>query len=205
MTMTPPDPAPSSADEAPETVATPSTTSFGPASSFAPAQAFIPPPVRRQRAGLMTSVLLGTAAAVAVGGIAFAAGRLTAPPSTTAAATGRFGGQNGQPFANASGRPGFGGGNGGFRAAFGGLGVRGTVTSVSGDTLTVRLANGQEVKVQTDSSTTYHKQASASASDVTSGSQVIVELQAGNGFGFGGQGGGSTPTIKASDVTVAGQ
>jgi hypothetical protein len=75
---------------------------------------------------------------------------------------------------------------------------------VSGNTITVKLANGTEIKVQTDSGTTYHQQASGSASDVTSGKSVIVELRGGAG-GFGGGGTTTTPTVKASDITVTAQ
>jgi hypothetical protein len=145
---------------------------------------------------LLISVLLGLAAAIAVAGIAFAAGRLTAP-AATAAATNRFGGLAGLGAA----RNGTGNGNA-FRGGFGGIGVRGTVTAIEGNQITVKLANGQEVKVQTDSSTTYHKQAAASAPDVRSGASVIVEVQPGSGFRPGAS---AAPTLKAADVTIAGQ
>jgi len=58
-------------------------------------------------------------------------------------------------------------------------------------------------QVQTDSSTTYHQQTSGSASDVTSGKSVIVEVQPGAGGLRAGT--GTTATVKASDITVAGQ
>jgi Domain of unknown function (DUF5666) len=179
----------------------PATPSAG---SFSPPPAFTAPviPVRR-RTSLLTTALLVGAAAVAVAGISFAVGRVTAPPSVVASANGRqFPG-----LGNGGGNGGSNGGNGGgtFRGGFGGVGIRGTVTAVDGSTITVKLANGQEIKVQTDSSTTYHQQTSGSASDVASGKSVIVEIQPGSGgFGGGGGGTGTTGAIKASDITVTG-
>lgn len=188
---TPPAPAPAT------------TPAFAPAPAFTPPQ-FVAPAIPRRRSSLLTSVLLATAGAVAVAGLAFAAGRLTAPAAASTTGTGRFGGfGGGQGFAGRSFAPGAGNG---LRSAFGGIGLRGTVTAVDGNTVTVKLANGTQIKVQTDTSTTYHQQASGSVSDVTSGKSVIVELQPGaGGFGGGGNaGGGTTPTVKASDITVAG-
>ncbi|MDP9270132.1 MAG: DUF5666 domain-containing protein [Chloroflexota bacterium] len=177
----------------------PATPSAG---SFSPPPTFTAPviPVRR-RASLLTTALLVGAAAVAVAGISFAVGRVTAPASAVAAANGRQ-----FPGLGNGGANGANGGNGGgtFRGGFGGVGIRGTVTAVDGSTITVKLANGQEIKVQTDSSTTYHQQTSGSASDVASGKSVIVQIQPGSG-GFGGGGGtGTTGAIKASDITVTG-
>jgi hypothetical protein len=188
---------------APASSGLPPNSGYPVAPAFAPPSAFVAPPIPRRRSSLLTSVLLAAAAAVAVAGIAFAAGRLTAPVASASTTTGRFGGLGGgQGFAGRSFAPGAGNG---LRGAFGGVGLRGTVTAVSGDTITVKLANGTEIKVQTNSSTTYHQQASGSASDVTSGKSVIVELQGGTG-GFGSGGGTTTtPTVKASDITVTGQ
>ena len=178
------------------------TPAFEPPPAFAPPPAFVAPPIPRRRGSLLTSALLAAAGAVAVAGIAFAAGRLTAPAAAASTTTGRFGGLgNGQGFAGRSFAPGAGNG---LRGAFGGVGLRGTVTAVNGSTITVKLANGTEIQVQTDSSTTYHQQASGSASDVTSGKSVIVQLQGGSG-GFGGGGTATTRSVKASDITVTGQ
>ena len=189
---TPPAPAPST------------TPAFAPPPAFTPPPEFVAPAIPRRLSSLLTSVLLAAAGAVAVAGLAFAAGRLTAPAAASTTGTGRFGGfGGGQGLAGRSFAPGAGNG---LRSAFGGLGLRGTVTAVDGNTITVKLANGTQIKVQTDASTTYHQQASGSASDVTSGKSVIVEPQSGaGGFGGGGNGGtGTTPTVKASDITVAG-
>lgn len=201
MTTTPPEP--EATPSAPAAAAPPPAGPPLPAASFAPPAAFVAPVIpQRRRTSLLTTVLLVSAAAIAVAGISFAVGRVTAPPAAAATnANGRqfFGNGNGNP--NPGGN-GFGGGF--FRSgAFGGIGIRGTVTSVDGSTITVKLANGQEVKVQTDSSTTYHQQASGSASDVMNGTSVIVEVQPGSGAS--GAGAARTGTFKASDITVAGK
>ena len=203
MTTTPPEP--QATPPTPEPAAAPPEAPTAAAATFAPPPAFTAPIIpQRRRTSLLTTVLLVSAAAIAVAGISFAVGRVTAPPAAAAATNGRpfFGNGNGNPNAGGNGN---GNGAGGFfrSGAFGGIGIRGTVTSVDGSTITVKLANGQEVKVQTDSSTTYHQQTSGSASDVANGSSVIVAVRPGAaGFGAGVNG---TGTIKASDVTVAGK
>jgi len=138
------------------------------------------------------SILLAIGFLVAVGGVAFAAGRLTAPTTTGG---GRF--ANGQGGALAGGQGGqggaFGGGNGGAGgglAGAAGLTVRGTVTSVTATSITLTLASGQTVTIPTSTATTYHRQDSAAQTDVKAGSQVLVQLAAGQGFGRGGFGGG---------------
>jgi hypothetical protein len=145
---------------------------------------------RRSGAGMLVNVLLGLALVVAVGGVAFAAGRATAPASANAA--GRTGlGQGGQGFNGpaASGAPGRGQGFGGAGGA-GGLGgavsVQGTVEAIDGSSMTIKLPSGTTVTIGLNGDTTYHTQAAATASDVTSGSTVIVQLQ-GRGFPGGGQ------------------
>lgn len=164
---------------------------------------------RRSSSGRWLNVLLGVAFAVAIGGVAFAVGRGTAP--TPAAAGLGQGFRNGGAFPGgsfdptASGAPG-GGGNGAGLFGAGGLTVEGTVESVTGDTLTITTEAGQTVEVSLGSDTEYHEQTAGSASDVTTGSKVSVQLDlAGRGFGNGNQGGNGTttgPTGTASDVTV---
>ena len=161
---------------------------------------------RRSSSGRWLNVLLGVAAAVAIGGVAFAVGRSSAP--VNAAGFGR--GPADGPFVsrtfdpNASFAPGR-GGNGALFGA-GGLTVEGTVQSVTGDTLTITTADGRTMEVSLGADTEYHRQAAGSASDVTTGSKVSVQLDlAGRVQGNGGQGGdgaanGSAGT--ASDVTV---
>lgn len=147
------------------------------------------PRVRGKGGGMFINVILGIALVVAVGGVAFAAGRATAPAST---ATGRTGlGANGGAFPggpNASGAP-----NGAFGA--GAVSIQGTVTAISADSITLQLTSGQAVTIPINAQTTYDQQTPSTASAVTSGSKVIVQLQGGrgafgNGNGTGGQGTG---------------
>lgn len=196
----------------------------GPAPSQAPAPAPTPAPVRSQASGGSsrgTTLLFALAGLIAVGGVAFAVGRLTAPTAT--AATGRFGtgaaGFRSQFGANASFAPGEARGflGGGLAGAGGAADVslRGTVQSINGNTLTLKTASGSTVTVDLSGSTTYHKQAAASSTDVTAGSQVLVQVQfdrAGSGaapLASGAPAGGAAPlasgaprTFTASDVTV---
>jgi hypothetical protein len=167
---------------------------------------------RRSSSGRWLNLLLGVAAAVAIGGIAFAVGRSTAPVATGGFGqgfrngAGNFAGGSFDP--NASFAPGRGGFGGGFGAA--GVTVAGTVQSVTGDTLTITTDNGRTVQVSLGADTQYHQQAAGTASDVTTGSKVSVQLDlAGRGQANGGQGatGGGNgtatgPTGTASDVTV---
>ncbi len=181
-----------------------------------------PGPVVRPRApqpprrSLASTLVLGLAAVVAVGGLAFAAGRLTAP--TAVAATGFNGGGNGTGTGANGGfgtgefpRPSGGtGGFGGLRGAGGGFGIRGTVTAVASDHLTIQLTNGTTINIPLTSSTTYHQQAAGTASDVQVGKQVQVQLSrngaGGNGGAAASPGAGGTPNFgAASDVTVLGQ
>ena len=161
-----------------------------------------PPPTRPVEAprvrskgsgGMLVNVLLGIALVVAVGGVAFAVGRATAPAATTTARNGFTPGAGGFG-PNASGAPGaF---NGGFGGALGGLSIQGTVTAVSADSITLQLASGQTVTIPTTAQTTYHERTAATAAAVTSGSTAIVQLEGAgrgafnNGNGNGGQGGG---------------
>jgi hypothetical protein len=188
----------------------------GPVSPITPSQpqAAIEPvrpvtaPPRRSSSGRWLNLLLAVAAAVAVGGIAFAVGRSTAP--VAAAGFGRGLG-NGGTFVRGSFDPNasFAPGRGGFFAA-GGVTLEGTVQSVTGDTLTIATDDGRTVEVSLDADTDYHKQAAGSEADVTTGSKVAVQLDlAGSGIGGNGNGNGNTGngtttgvTGTASDVTV---
>ena len=158
---------------------------------------------RRSGAATLVNVLLGVALVVAVGGVAFAAGRATAPATT--AANGRTGFGNGQfggfgP--NASGAPDR-GGFGGFAAGGGGVSLQGTVTAVGGDSLTLQLASGQTLTIPLDAQTTYHSRTAATASDVTNGTTVIVQLTGGRGQGFGNGQGNGQGNPGASNAPVA--
>ncbi|MFL5708908.1 MAG: hypothetical protein ACJ77Y_08000, partial [Chloroflexota bacterium] len=62
----------------------------------------------------------------------------------------------------------------------------GTVESVNGDAVTIKIANGQTIEVATGADTTYNTQAPASATDVTAGKSVQVQIQPAAGAGNGG-------------------
>ncbi len=161
-----------------------------------------------QRRSIGTSLVLGLAAVVAVGGLAFAAGRLTAPPAAAASGFNRTGnGTFGGEFPRASGAPG-GGGFAGLRGG-GGFGIQGTVTAVSSDQLSLQLANGTTINIPLTSTTTYHQQTAGAASDVQVGKQVQVQLErntSGNGGAAASPGtGGGFQVGSASSVTVLGQ
>jgi len=161
------------------------TAGSEPIQSVNPVQPVVVRP-RRSGAGMLVNALLGIALVVAVGGVAFAAGRATAPATTAAAGRTGLGGQGGQGFApNASGAPGRGQGFGGGGGFGGAVSVQGTVEAIDGSSITIKLASGQTVTLGLNGDTTYHKQAAASATDVATGSTVIVQVQ---GRGFGGQG-----------------
>jgi hypothetical protein len=161
-----------------------------------------------------TMMLLIVAAFVAVGGIGFAIGHLTAPAATAAAnatrAPGGFGaGRNlpslapGQTFNTSQ----FGGGAGG-RGGLGGVagGVTGTVQSVSGSAITIQEANGTSVTIDLSGNTTYHNETSAQSSDVKVGTSVVVQIdtsalasQTPNPSASGALGG---RTLTAKDVLI---
>ncbi len=150
-----------------------------------------------------TTYLLLLASVIAVAGIAFAVGRLTAPASASAAnANGRFNGA----FARASGAP------GGTGRGFGLTGgIEGTVQSIDGSTMTVKLTNGNTVTVDLGTGTTYQSTTSASQGQVTTGSTVLVTVdgsaQTGTGgtqpaAGASGAPGGFNRTFTAKDVIL---
>jgi len=132
--------------------------------------------------------VLALAALVAVGGVSFAVGRVSAPQA--AARTGLSQGAAGLPGGGQRGQglPGNGQGNGfgNLGRALGGLAIRGTVTAVAADHITIRLDSGQTVDIPTGTDTTYHRQAAATATDVAAGTAVIVQLQP-NAAGGAGQ------------------
>jgi len=168
-------------------------------------------PVRQKKQDRTTIALLFAAAMVAVGGLGFAAGHLTASPAAAAGPTGRGnftrGGGGGFP----SLAPGqtfdpsqFGGGTRGLGGTTGG--ITGTVQSIDGSTMTIQLASGQTVTVDISGSTTYHSTTPASADQVKVGSSVTVEIDTSalasetpNPSASGGLGGRQ---ITAKDVLI---
>ncbi len=134
-------------------------------SDFAPLpiQSIAPKPAKA-RSSRALNVLLGFAMVVALGGVAFAAGRCQRPG-------GRFHGRriprHGRRELRARRR------RPGSRIRLGGL--TGTVTAVTPTGITIAVGQ-TTVNVATDGSTTYHTQAPGSASDVTVGSTVQVQF-----------------------------
>ena len=147
----------------------------------------VPPPVvRAKSSSRLGTGILALAALVAIGGVAFAGGRLTAPAAaaTTAGTTGRQGfGFNGGAAGTANGGAGVANRLGGEN---GGVTLQGTVTAISSSSLSLKLANGTTVTIPIDSATTYHRQQAATSTEVASGATVLVEVS-----GFGGRGAGT--------------
>lgn len=160
------------------------------------------PLVKPKSSSRALNAVLAIAAVVAIGGVAFAVGRSTAPVAA-ASALGNFPGtfQGGPGASLAPGESaapgGFqGGAQGGIGGLGGGLTISGTVQSVTGDTLTIATASGQTVELSLDSDTTYHRKADAAAADVTTGSTVEVQLDFTAGIG--------RPTASADASTALG-
>jgi len=165
------------------------------------------------------NIALAVAVLVATAGVAFAVGRTTAPASATTA--GRFNGGFSGLGPNSSFVPNDNGGEfranggfagrGGFGALGGGLNIQGTVESVSADSITITTQSGQTITVGLDSSTTYHQQSAASASDVQAGKTVIIDVSGGfrpgvttngNNGSNGNSANGGFSLGTASDITV---
>jgi hypothetical protein len=142
-------------------------------------------PVRRARPDKQpakqdrtTIALLLVAAFVAVAGVGFAVGHLTAPGAAAANANGRTGGFAGRG-AFGSLAPGQTLNPGAFAGR--GLGsvaggVSGTVQSITSTSVTIQEASGTTVTINLDGTTTYHSAAAASPSDVKVGSSVTVQI-----------------------------
>ncbi len=131
---------------------------------------------RRSGSNLL-SIALAVAGLVAVGGLAFAVGRVTAP--ATAATATRFGTDAAGSGFSGTGTNGLGGTRGNAFGGFAGaanLIVRGTVAAISADRLTLTVANGTSIEIPLSSSTTYHQQNAATVKDVEVGSSVLVEV-----------------------------
>ena len=100
------------------------------------------------------------------------------------------GGQGGGQFGGGGG--GQGGAGGGFARGNGG-GVAGTVSAVSGNTITVTTRNGESTKIQLAGDGTVRKQVNGQLSDITPGEQIVA---------FGAQSG---DTFQATSIQVGGQ
>ncbi|HUG29716.1 MAG TPA: hypothetical protein VMQ65_04265 [Candidatus Limnocylindria bacterium] len=158
------------------------------------------PVVKAKRGPNLINAVLGLAVLLAVGGVAFAGGRMTAPaaaafPGGGPAGGGFPGGPGASPGAGGGGfQPGGAGQPGGGLFGAGGVTVEGTVESRSGDTLTVRTSDGQTVEITLPADTTFHAQGSATSDDVQSGTDVLVRVEFQPGQG--------TNQITADDVTI---
>ncbi len=116
---------------------------------------------------------------VAIGGVAFAVGRVTAPAASAAGANRQAGanGVFGNGAAGALPNGSFAPGADGFRGALGGL--TGTVTAITADTLTIQVGgtSGRTIEIPLSSSTAYHTEQAATAADVKVGAEVTVRTQ----------------------------
>jgi Domain of unknown function (DUF5666) len=190
-----------------------------PAVGPAPVPPAAPVVVRRSRGPGILGAVLGIAVLFAIGGVAFAAGRLTAPvalPTASASGSGGTGGAGGFGFGRGNGNNGNGNpfGNGGANFGAAGLTIRGTVTAVAADHITLQLPGGQTVDVPIDASTTYHRQSASSKTDVATGATVEVSVSGRFGRGpgtpgaspapSGSSGAGSRTLGPATDVTITG-
>lgn len=122
------------------------------------------------KGGRGTTILLAVGAAIAIGGLAFAGGRLTAPAQATTGGLrpgGQFSGQ-GSDFGQGPGA-GFPG-----RGGMGGMTISGTVTAVASDSITLKLESGTVVTIPLDGDTEYHASAPATAEAVSVGATVSV-------------------------------
>ena len=167
----------------------------------APLPSAPPNPVVRptRRTSRVLDIALALAAVLAIGGVAFAAGRITAPAGAGPAFARGFapGGTVVTPdgsFDPSGPRP-------SGLALNGGLAIDGEVTAVDPDSITLKLADGQEMTFTLDDTTTYHEASDASSSDVVVGDDVSVKVAGGRVVSGGS--GGAPPEMSASDVTVA--
>ena len=175
-------------------VPSPAPAPSAPVAPVAPVVAVAPP---AKSGGILNLLLIG-AAILAVGGVAFAVGRSTAPVGAFPGGGNFTNGPIVRPGGSFS--PGA-GGPGGF-AFDGGLAIDGTVSSVDADSLTLTLENGEEMTFALDRDTTYHEATDAAPSDVAIGDGVSVTVDGGGGI-QGGNGGSTTPNLTAGDVTVS--
>ncbi|MBI2762569.1 MAG: hypothetical protein HYX54_02265 [Chloroflexi bacterium] len=174
-----------------------------------------PAQIRRAKssAGWLNIVLV-LAAIVAVGGVAFAIGRNTAPVAASGLGGGgaldgggglEGGGIEGGGVPHASGAPGAANGGdvqgGGFGADRGFI-LSGTVQSVASDTITITTTNGLTLVFSLTPTTTYQTKAPAAASAVKPGSKVEIQLDAAVGDQPAASGSASGPVGTASGVTV---
>lgn len=81
-----------------------------------------------------------------------------------------------------------------------GLDVSGTVTAAMPDSLTIKTETGMTVTVGLDDGTTYHQEAPAALSDVTTGTKIQVQLD--GGVRPSRDANGNTNLGAADDITI---
>lgn len=152
----------------------------------------------RKSGGVVLNLLLVVAGALAIGGVAFAVGRSSAPAAAAA-----FPGGGGQGGPGGSFAPGAGGGRGGLGQG-GAVSIDGTITSIDATSVTLTLASGQTVTFKLDTTTTYHEATAAASGDVAVGDTVAVKVIGGGRVPGGATPStGTTPTLTAGDITVS--
>jgi hypothetical protein len=136
----------------------------------------MPVPVAKKSSRGGTIALL-VAAFIAAAGLAFAAGRLSAPAAAASSNSGPTGGFRFGPGRSLAPGQTFptGGQFGGGRAFAGGLTVRGQVTAIASDSITVKMDDGTTLQIPLNGSTTYHQATSSTSSAVAVGDKVAVQ------------------------------
>ena len=173
----------------------------------APTMPVMPVPATKKSSRGGTIALL-VAGFIAAAGLAFAAGRLTAPAA--ASSNQPLGGVRFGPGRSRAPGETFSAGNfGGGRAFGGGVTIRGEVTAIHTDSITLKLDDGTLVQIPLSDSTTFHQATSSAAEDVAVGDKVAVQAGAPS---FTDLGPGASPQVSpgagrfelgpATDVTV---
>jgi hypothetical protein len=158
-------------------------------------------PKRPAKGDRTTVALLLMASLIAVGGVGFALGHVTASGSTSGIAA-RPSGFDGRAFASLAPGQTFNPGDFGG-ARIGTASISGTVVSFDGTTLVVQEANGSSVSVDIAGTTTYHGETSATSSQITPGTNVIVDIAASASASLIPAPGSSTArTLTARDVLI---
>jgi hypothetical protein len=137
---------------------------------------------------------LAVGGAVAIGGLAFAGGRLTAPTAAAFPGGGSGQGPGGFQPGGFQGPGGQGPSGAGFGG--GGPGITGTITSLEADTLTLETADGSTITVNLSGDTTYAREESASADELAEDTEVRIGIDFADGANLG------SDEVDASSVTI---
>jgi hypothetical protein len=149
----------------------------------------------RRRSSRILDLALAGAAVLAIGGVAFAIGRATAP------ATSAVGFAPGGAIVRPDGSFDPGAGQGPRFALGGGLTIDGTVTAIDADSITIKTADGQERTFDLDGSTAYRQATDATADEVSVGDDVSVKVSTDEPISAP-LASGEMPRLSASDITV---